>query len=361
MMVASVRIMPVLLPQPNLLYKSGLAITLGGMTIRFGILGAGRILAKIGGAFGIARDANLAAIASRDGARAAAAAQQYGATRAHTGYEALIADPGVDVVFNALHNGLHCEWTVRALEAGKHVICEKPLACSSAEVETMFAAARANRRQLMEAFMYRFHPQIPEALRRVRAGELGRLLHIRACYATRLGREPDNPRYRRDAGGGALMDVGCYCVNSSLLFAGTLPEHVTASARLANGVDMTLAGVLDFGGGVAAHILCSFEAEGVFGIEIAGTEAKLVLPNPWLPRDGVGEIHLTRGGKTEIIRMAEPHWLSHFAAEIEHFAECARENRAPTVVTESDSRATMRVMDALRESARSGTPVAVRC
>jgi len=320
------------------------------MTVRFGILGTGRILAKIGTAFTVARGAKLVAIASRDHARAEAAARQYGAARAHAGYEALMADPEVDVVFNALHNGLHCEWTVRALEAGKHVLCEKPLACSSVEVDQMFAAAHAHRRQLMEGFMYRFHPQMIEALRRVRTGELGRLLHIRASYATR-GRELENPRYWPDAGGGALMDVGCYCVNASLLFAGTKPEHVAAQARFANGVNMTLSGVLDFGGGLTAHILCSFESDGVYGVEVVGTDVKLVIPNPWFPPGGVGEFHVVRGGQTEVVRLTAPHPLSHFAAEIEHFAECAQENRAPTMVTEADSRENMRVMEALLASA----------
>src|SRR5712671_52618 len=109
--------------------------------IRFGILGAGRILAKYGPAFDLVKDARLAAIASRDLERARAAAKQYNAARTHAGYEALLADPEVDVVVNALHNGLHCEWTIRALEAGKHVLCEKPLACSIEEVDRMFAAA----------------------------------------------------------------------------------------------------------------------------------------------------------------------------------------------------------------------------
>jgi D-xylose 1-dehydrogenase (NADP+, D-xylono-1,5-lactone-forming) len=322
------------------------------MTVRFGILGAGRILGKIGPAFGLARGVKLVAIASRDGARAEAAARQHGAARAHAGYEALIANPEVDAVFNTLHNGLHCEWTVRALEAGKHVLCEKPLACSSAEADKMFATAHAQRRQLMEAFMYRFHPQTIEAVRRVRAGELGKLVHIRASYATRLGRDADNPRYWPDAGGGALMDVGCYCVNASLLFAGTKPEHISARARYANGVDLMLSGLLGFGGGLTAQILCGFDSEGVFGVELVGTEAKLVIPNPWLPPGGVGEIQVTRSGQMEVVRLPAQHWLAHFAAEIEHFAECVRENRAPTVVTEADSRETMRVIEALRADSR---------
>jgi predicted dehydrogenase len=111
---------------------------------------------------------------------------------------------------------------------------------------------------------------------------------------------------------------------------------------------MTLAGTLDFGGGLTADILCSFESEGVYGVEVAGTEAKLVVPNPWLPPGGAGEVHMIRGGQTEVVRLAAPHPLSHFAAEIEHFAECVRENRAPTMVTEADSRETMRVIEALQ-------------
>jgi len=318
--------------------------------IRWGFLGAGKILGKIGTAFQLTDRAELVAIASRDLSRAEAAAKTYGAKRAVAGYEALLADPEVDVVFNALHNGLHCEWTVRALEAGKHVLCEKPLACSVAEVERMFAAAHANRRWLMEAFMYRFQPQISEVKRRVDAGEIGRLLHIRASYATK-GRELENPRYWRDAGGGALMDVGCYCVNAARLFAGSEPVRVSAQAHFQN-VDLTLAGTLEFAGNVTAHIVCSFESEGVYSIEVTGTDGKLLIPNPWLPAGNYGELILTRAGKSETIRIPTPHQYSHFAGEIDHFSDCVRENRAPTVVTEADSRGNMQVMEALLASAR---------
>ena len=224
----------------------------------------------------------------------------------------------------------------------------------------MFAAAHQHRRWLMEAFMYRFHPQIAEALRRVRTNELGQLLHIRSSYANR-GREPENPRYRPDAGGGALMDIGCYCVNASRLFAGAEPKQVLAQARFAgdNGVDMTLAGTLEFPGGLTAHILCSFESEGVFGVEIVGTRAKILIPNPGLPPGNFAEIQIVRGERAETIRVETPHQFSHFAAEIEHFADCVREDRAPSVVSEADSRGNMRVIEALHESARRGTAVPV--
>src|SRR5439155_8346405 len=130
---------------------------------------------------------------------------QWDIARAYGSYEQLLEDRDVDVVVNALHNGLHCEWSIRAMQAGKHVLCEKPLACSSDEVERMFAAAHANHRWLMEGFMYRFHPQIAEAQRRIRAGEIGQIVEIHARY-TRPPLPLGNPRYWPDAGGGALMD-----------------------------------------------------------------------------------------------------------------------------------------------------------
>src|SRR5881409_3344182 len=163
--------------------------------LRFGILGTGWVVRKHVEACRLIPDAKVVAVASRDADRARSAAAQFEISRAHAGYEALLADREVDAVIIALHNGLHCEWTCRALAAGKHVLCEKPLACSSDEVERMFAAAHANRRWLMEGFMYRFHPQMAEAKRRVDAGAIGRVLHIRSSR-TAHGREPGNPRYR---------------------------------------------------------------------------------------------------------------------------------------------------------------------
>ena len=332
--------------------------------LRWGILGTGRILAKIGPAFRLTSNAELVAIASRDAARARDAANQFGAARSHGSYEQLIADPAVNVIFNTLHNGLHCEWTVRALEAGKHVLCEKPLACSSAEVDRMFAAARTNGRRLMEGFMYRFHPQIAEAKRRVDAGQIGRVVHLRASY-TGQGRERDNPRYDRDLGGGALMDIGCYCVNFARLIAGIEPARVTAQAHFdeSSGVDLTLAGTLEFTGGLTAHVLCSFEAEGSYAAEVIGTAGKLLLPHPWLPPTLPAAIAVTRADKTETVACPTPHVLTPFALEIEHFGRCVQENVAPSFPpgsdAERDSHGNMRVIDALLAAARTGERVTV--
>lgn len=330
---------------------------------RFGILGTGWMLGKYADTFRLIDGASLVAVASRNAGRAATAAAQHGIPRAHPTYESLLGDPEIDIVINALHNGLHCEWTVRALEAGKHVLCEKPLACSSAEVEQMFAAAHANQRWLMEAFMYRFHPQMAEAKRRIEAGEIGRVLHIHSTR-TAYGRDRNNPRFWRGAGGGALMDIGCYCVNFARFFANAEPKGVEAQAHFDDqtGVDLTLSGSLQFEGGLAAQFVCSMEAEPSYASEIVGTEGKLMIPHCWLPPTWPAEFHLTRQGKTEIICVEAPatpqHVLAPFALEIDHFCRCVRESRAPQFPpggdAEQDARGNMRAIEALLASARSG-------
>lgn len=328
------------------------------MTWRWGILGAGKVLAKIAAALRLVPNAQLMAIASRDPNRARAAAARYGATRWHDSYDALIADSEIDIVLNALHNGLHAEWSIRALQAGKHVLCEKPLAPTVAEVNAMFTAAHAASRWLMEGFMYRFHPQIAEANRCVRAGELGEPLLVRANYATR-GREPGNPRYWREAGGGALLDVGCYAVNFSRLMFGEEPRSATATARWSEpgGVDLTLAAQLDFGGGRAAHILCSFEADGCYFAEVIGTRGSLRIPNPWLPPTGTGEVHLTRAGHTRVLTFPTPNLLTPFVEEMRHFQDCIAQHRAPQfppgLDAERDSRANAHALEMIAQAARS--------
>ncbi len=329
------------------------------MTTRWGILGTGKILAKLVGGFRQATGVELRAVASRELERARATAKEFDIPVAHGSYEALLADPEIDVVLNALHNGLHCEWTCRALAAGKHVLCEKPLARNAGEVEQMFATAHANRRLLTEGFMYRFHPQIAATMARIAAGDIGRVLYIRSAYMAR-GRDRKNPRYRKECGGGALMDIGCYCVNFSRLVAGSEPTRVTAQAHWDEecDVDLTLTGAMEFAGNITAHFSCSLESEGVFGAEIVGTTGKIVLPHPWLPPSGTGEVVVTRDGKSETLRFPTPDVLTpfageieHFAGEIEHFADCIHAGRSP-LVTESDSLGNARVIDALFAAAR---------
>lgn len=328
------------------------------MTTRFGILGSGWIVRKYADACRLLPGLELVAVASRDGERARAVAQQHNIPRAHTGYAALLADPEVDVVINALHNGLHGKWSIRALQAGKHVLCEKPLACSAGEVEHMFAVARQSGRLLMEAFMYRFHPQLPLILQRVQNGAIGRVVHITSQRMSQ-GRDPGNPRYWKDAGGGALFDIGCYCVNFSRAVAGAEPVRVTANAHFdaASGVDLTLTGTLEFPAQVTAQFCCSFEAEPSFSAEIVGTEGRIVIPHPWMPPVWPVEFTVVRNLKVETVRV-EPadvpaDLFANFALELAHFAECIRQNRPP-LISEQDSLGNARVIDSLLAAARSG-------
>lgn len=299
--------------------------------VTFGILGTGSIVRKYAEACRLLPGLNLIAIASRDADRARTTAAQFDIPKAHAGYDRLLADPDVTVVINALHNGLHCDWTIRALQAGKHVLCEKPLACNAGEAERMFAAAHAAQRWLMEGFMYRFHPQMALILQRIRAGEIGRVLQIHS-HRMSHGREAGNPRYRRTDGGGALLDIGCYCVDFARAVAGSEPLRATATGHYAE-VDLTLAGTLEFPGDITAQFCCSFESEPSYGAEVVGTEGRILIPNPWMPPSWPTEFMVVRAGKSETVRVETPgaptHWLAPFALELAHFAECVRTNRAP--------------------------------
>jgi len=361
------------------------------MNMRFGILGTGPIVGKYAQACRLLPGLELVAIASRDGDRARATAAKLGIPRAYAGYDSLLADPKVDAVIVALHNGLHCEWTCRALAAGKHVLCEKPLACNAVQAAEMFAAAHANRRWLLEGFMYRYHPQMTEIFRRVRAGEIGRVLHIHSRRMS-LGREADNMRYRQDAGGGALLDIGCYCVSFAQAVTGREPVSVNASAHFdpATGVDLTLTGTLEFApepaGGrtepaaqtelrqelrvrlglhpptvITAQFCCSFESEPSYGAEIIGTAGRILIPHPWMPPSWPTDFTVVRAGKSETIRIEPPgapaHVLTSFALELAHFAECIQQNRAPVYPPGDDaeqaSLGIARTLDAVIASARS--------
>ncbi|MEI6085497.1 MAG: Gfo/Idh/MocA family oxidoreductase [Verrucomicrobiota bacterium] len=322
------------------------------MNTRFGILGSGWIVRKYADACRLLPGLELVAIASRDGERARAVALQNNIPRAHTSYDALLADPTVDVVINALHNGLHCEWSIRALQAGKHVLCEKPLGCHAGEVERMFAVAHSTGKLLMEAFMYRFHPQMLMILERV--PDIGRLLHIRSARMSQ-GREPSNPRYDKSAGGGALLDVGCYCVNFSRVVAGGEPIRVSANAHFRDAVDLTLTGTLEFPEDVTAQFCCSFESEPSFGAEIIGTAGRILIPHPWMPPVWPTEFSVVRGTKSETIRV-EPadvpaHQFTNFARQLAHVAACVRQECTP-LITEADSLGNARVLDALSAAAR---------
>ncbi|MCJ7625863.1 MAG: Gfo/Idh/MocA family oxidoreductase, partial [Anaerolineaceae bacterium] len=203
----------------------------------------------------------VVAVASRDAQKGETFAAELGIPRSFSSYEALLEDAEIDAIYNPLPNSMHLEWSIKAAEKGIHVLCEKPLALDAAECDKMQAAADANGVKLMEAFMYRFHPQTEKVVELVREGVLGELRFIHSAFTFRLTR-PENIRWDPDLGGGALMDVGSYCVNISRTVAGQEPVEVQAFARWSpSGVDEQLAGTMRFESGVLAQFDCALSME----------------------------------------------------------------------------------------------------
>ena len=306
--------------------------------------------------------AEVIAISSRSAETARSCADELGIPRAYEGYQTLLEDPDIDAVYNPLPNHLHKEWSIRAAEAGKHILCEKPLALNATECHEMISAARANGVQLMEAFMYRYHPRIQAAKKMVQSGEIGALKTIESAFSFRLT-NPDNIRLQPDMGGGALMDVGCYCINVSRLMAGREPVSVQARAHWAStGVDDQLVAILDFGDGLFAHFDCALNQERRERCTLAGTEGYLELPMTFVP--GVVEtlIYQSPPGRDAAKGTVSSSGLTFPAANnyrlvAEDFMQ-AIDGKTPAFPIE-DAISNMRVIEALLDSARqNGRPVA---
>lgn len=320
--------------------------------VRWGVMGTANIgRAAVNPAIQASSNGALVAIASRDADRARDFAEAHSIPRAYGSYEALLEDEAVDAVYIPLPNSLHREWTIRAVVAGKHVLCEKPLALDAAECLEMDDAAHENGVKLMEAFMYRFHPRSERVVEMVRNGDIGTLKAIRSAFTFRLNRS-DNIRLDPDLGGGALMDVGCYCVNVSRTIAGEEPEEVQATAQWTErGVDDFLAGMLHFPGGVVAHFDCALTMERCESYEVAGTEGYIKVPASFLPGTDDAEIHHVRGARDS--RSHTIDGVDEYRCMVEHFADCVLNDREPRYPA-SEAAANMRVISALYRSARAG-------
>ena len=311
----------------------------------------------IGATSQVAQKAVLPAIVASPGARLVAVASEraadgggarFGAARAYRAYAALLDDPEVEAVYVPLPNSLHREWVERAAAAGKHVLCEKPLAPTPADAEAMAAACAAAGVTLLEAYMTPFHPRAMAIETLVASGRLGGLRFARAAFTGVLDR-PDDHRWRPEMGGGSLLDVGIYCVALLLAVAGRTPARVEASAALAkSGVDASFSGWLDFGDGFTATIECSFEAPERQSLEIVGTEAALLVDRAHTPGPEDAAITLRhRDGRLEeiIAGAANP-----YRTMIEHFQSVVRGEAAPRRSCAA-SITLLTVLERLREAA----------
>ena len=298
--------------------------------LRWGILGPARIAPRLVRAVSGSVRGRMQAVASRDATRASAFAAEHGIPRAFGSYEALLADPDVDVVYVALPNHLHATWTVRALEAGKHVLCEKPLALSVHEVDGIVEAAARNGRIAVEAFMYLHHPQIVQAVALARGGALGRLELVNGTFSFFLT-HPGDPRVEPAMGGGSLWDVGCYPVSISRRIAGEEPDRLSAFARFdERGVDRTFIGQLRFPGGLLAQFDSGFAAPDRERVEIVGSDATLVLDAPFLPAPDGPPASLTMWRGRTASRIDVPS-VDQYALEVEDLTSAILDGTAPRV------------------------------
>jgi len=296
----------------------------------------------------------VVAVGSRSEDSAREFAERHGIPRAHGSYEALLADDEVEAVYIPLPNGLHVEWTLAALAAGKHVLCEKPLSPRAEEVERCFDAAEEAGLVLSEGFMWRHHPQADRLVELVRDGAVGALRLIRAAFSFPLNRFPD-VRWDAELEGGALMDVGCYCVSGSRVLAGGEPERVNGEAVMApSGVDARFAGTMRFPGDVLAVFDCGFDIAPRDELEAIGSEGSLFLDDPWHSLEPRIEVRGADGSvETVEVERANPYRL-----ELEDVSAAVRGGREPRL-GRADALGQARALEALLRSAAEGRPVAV--
>jgi len=321
--------------------------------LRWGLLGTARINRSLVPALRASPRNELAAVASRDAARADAYAREWGIPRSFGGYDELLADRDVDVVYNPLPNGLHAEWTVRAARAGKHVLCEKPLAIAVEQVDAVAEAARAAGVVVAEGLMYRHNALTREVKAIVDRGTLGELRLVRGCFTFPFTRERD-VRLDPALGGGSLWDLGVYPIGYARLMIGAEPVEAHGMQTLGpSGVDLAFAGQLRFPAGVVLQCDTGFRAAFRREVEIVGSEAALLVPNPFKP--GPSEpLHVTRGDERETITVAGSEQL--YLGEAEDMADAVLLGRPPAVSLD-DSRGTVAAIVALLRSAREGRPV----
>lgn len=293
--------------------------------LRWGVLGTGKIGARaVIPAIRASSNGRVVAVASRDPGRAEALAAQSGPdVRAYGDYAALLADPEVEAVYIPLPNAWHAEWCLRAAAAGKHMLCEKPLALTAEEARRVVAACAQAHVLLLEGFMYRFHPQIQWTREQVAAGRIGSVKVVRGYFGFDIRPRPHDIRLQAALGGGSLLDVGCYVVNFARLIYGREPVAAAALVSVPEGaeVEHAVAAALDFGAGQTSVLDCAFAWPRQQRAEVVGTEGKLVLEMPFTPRPDEAIARLIVGDETVERRFLG---VEHYRLEVEHFAACVR-------------------------------------
>ncbi|MHA6483568.1 Gfo/Idh/MocA family protein [Paenibacillus sp. strain BS8-2] len=301
----------------------------------------------------------VTAIASRNIDNASRTAEEHGIGTAYGSYEELLSDPSIDVVYIPLPNHLHREWTIRAAEAGKHVLCEKPLALNAQEAEEMVEACTKAGVQLSEAFMYRWNPRYDVIRDIIASGEIGELRGIRSAFTFNNAKDTTNVRYRKEWGGGSIYDVGCYPINAARLLLGKEPQAVTVQAIFSpehDDVDMMASGLMEFEGGVSLTFDCGMWAAFRNPLEVLGTEGIIEVPSAFVtPKEGSGDFYVHARGER---RLVEVKHVNAYSEQADALYRAIR-GEEPLRYGAEDAIHNMKAIDASLQSARERTRVTI--
>ncbi len=326
--------------------------------LRWGILGVAGINRRLIPAFRKSRTADLVGIASRSLDKATAAAKADHIPRAYGSYEELLADPNIDAVYIPLPNHLHDEWTRKAADAKKHILCEKPLTATATEAESLVAYCRSKNVRLMDGFMWPHHPRTHKLRKFLDSGAIGEVKKVVASFTFNLeGLPTSNIRMQPQAAGGSLLDVGCYTTYAIRWWMQAEPVKVFARAEFVNGVDVAMSGVWTFADGRTAHFDCGFTHPLRTWVEIVGTSAVVRVPNMWIPDDrAVFQVIRQNSDFGQVTEEIETPGEDQIVHMIDDFAAAVREDRE-CYPNPDEAVRTARVLDALAESAREGREV----
>lgn len=331
--------------------------------LRFGILGTGNIAGQFADGVTGAHRSAVVAVGSRRQATSDSFAAEHGIAAAYGSYEALLSDERVKAVYVALPNSLHHKWTLAALAAGKHVLCEKPIASNAAEAEAMFDAADVAGRVLVEAFMYRSHPLTRAVIQKVRSGAIGRLRMVRTSFCFPVRAILENIRFKPDLAGGALMDIGCYCIDFSRLVTGAEPTQVRAVGSICEtGVDDQAGAIMLFPDQIIAQFICGMASHMDNAALISGDQGYIRIPVPWKPPMKQASYTVASAvpprmdtGRAPTRRPDQPQTQTFhvdadrplYALEADAFAATVQDG-APPAVARDDPLSNMRILDDLR-------------
>ncbi|WP_438351169.1 Gfo/Idh/MocA family oxidoreductase [Paenibacillus sp. FA6] len=299
----------------------------------------------------------VVAVASRDLEKAQETAVKFQIPKTYGSYEQLLQDPDIDAVYIPLPNHLHYEWTIKAIQAGKHVLCEKPLALNAEEAERMVQAAKEAGVILAEAFMYRYHPRYTQLKQIIDSGEIGEVRGIRSAFTFNNANDLNNVRYRKEMGGGAIYDVGCYPITAARLLLGKEPEAVTVQAQFSSAhddVDMMAAGLIEFEGGISLQFDCGMWSDFRNPLEVLGSEGIIEVPSAFVtPTEESGHFYVIKSGEKNKVSVP---FLNAYSLQADAFAQAVLQGK-PLPFAAVDAVYNMKIIDACIASATKRTRI----